>query len=732
MPPALNEQAIALLQQGQIEAAARLFAQVAGQSPQDAVAHAGLGHCQIRLGRANEAWGSLTTACRLSDGIGQAFSDLAWLAIDRGDVGVALPAAQRAIALNANDANAHFVFARALFSLQRFAEAEQAFARAGQISPRFLDGRQNLGNQAFDRGDFAGASRHYGAYAQNRPQDPHGWINYGLSLARSDDLSRARIALERAIALAPTMPKPAALLAAVMRSSNASDVELIPVLRRAVELSPDGTALHMQLASSLFNEQLFAEARKHLQVVRRLAPDDLIAHWLHFQMPDDVAAADEAARAGFLQRWRDGIRDFENLDLAAEKNAKQAAEVIVSATNFYLAYLGEPFLEEQRRNAVVLRRLATAAGWTRNEAASRRIGTGRRRLAVFTSSLNAHSVSLVWSSALLALDPQEFEIGAFYAGTVEDVSTARWRARAARFEGGSRTVESWIASLRSFAPDIVLFPDIGMDRIVQGVASVRHAPVQITTWGHPVTSGMATIDYFLGADACEPADAQQHYAEDLVRLPHMGTFLDLPDPVSKPARSDGAFRFLCAQSAAKLHPAHDRLFARILTAAPKARLDVLCSKAANVAADLERRMRAEFARHDIDFDARCAVYPSQPTAEYHAFLAGADACLDSLDFSGCITSLDALWRDLPIVTLPGALMRGRQTFGMLRLLELDELVARDVDDYVRIAARLAQDSTWREAISARIASRKAELYRDRSVIDALAAFLRTVEPRAAT
>ena len=730
MSPPTIEQAIALLQQGQVESAAQLLVQIVQRSPQDAVAHAALGHCQIRLGREQDAWRSLTTACGLSDRIGQAFSDLAWLAIERDDIGVALPSAEKAIALNGGDANAHFARARALFRQQRFGEAEQAFARAGQINARFLDGRQNLGNQAFDRGDFDSASRHYGAYTQSQPQDVHGWINFGLSLARINELARARVALERAVTLAPTMPKPAALLATVLRSSNVDDAELIPVLRRAVELSPDGSALHLQLACSLFNEQAFAEARRHLQAVRRLDPDNLTARWLEFQMQSDVVVADEAARDEFFERWKAGIAYFENLDLAAQKYAIQAGDVIASAANFYLAYLGRPLVEEQRRNARVLRRLAVAAGWTGHEPAARPIGARRRKLAVFTSSLNAHSVSLVWSSALLALDPAEFEIGAFYPDTVEDASTKRWRDRAEHFESGARSVENWIASLRAFAPDILIFPDIGMNRLVQAVASVRHAPVQVATWGHPVTTGMSTIDYFLSADACEPENASTHYSERLVRLPRLGSYLDLPDPIRLPQRSNTEFRFLCSQSADKLHPAHDALFARILRAAPGARLDILCSKPAHIASSLERRMRQEFAQHDLDFDARCAVHPRQPTQQYHRFLAEADACLDSLDFSGCITSLDALWRDLPIVTLPGELMRGRQTFGMLRLLGLNELIASDIDDYVHVASRLAQDEPWRRSVAMKIASRKVELYRDRTVVDALAAFLRSVEPPA--
>jgi predicted O-linked N-acetylglucosamine transferase (SPINDLY family) len=201
--------------------------------------------------------------------------------------------------------------------------------------------------------------------------------------------------------------------------------------------------------------------------------------------------------------------------------------------------------------------------------------------------------------------------------------------------------------------------------------------------------------------------------------------------VEKPKRpSDGkqAFRFLCAQSADKLHPAHDTLFARILMTVPSAQLDVLCNMQARSVVDaLAARMRREFSRHGVDFDARCRVHAQLPTADYFRFLDAADACLDSLDFSGGLTSLDALWHNLPVVTLPGQLMRGRQTYGMLKLLDIDELIATDTDSYVAIAAKLANDDAFYSRVADAIHARKMQLYADSGVVEALRAFLVNVE-----
>ncbi len=731
MPPITTAQAMALLQQGRIDAAANLFGRVLRDAPNDALAHAGLGHCLIRLGRQDEAWRSLGTACRLSDRIGQAFSDLAWLAMKRGDTAVAIKSAEHALALNNNDANAQFIVGQLRFQQRRYHDAERAFARAAQLHPDFVEARYKLGDSLFDQSDFVAASRHYDAYTRLRPQDVQGWINLGLSLLRAGNPGHARAPLEKAVALAPDRPKPAVLLASALRESNAGAAELIPALRRAAALAADAADLHLQLAKALIAQSAYGEAKQVLRRVLELDPDNLPARWLLFQRPDCAVVPDQAARTDWLARWREGIEYFTAIDWTDPKFSVQANATIASTTNFYLAYLGEPLVAEQISNAQVLRELTLAASQGIGDVPARRIVNQRRKVAVFSPSLHEHSVSRVWAGAILALDPVEFELGVFHPGEAgaDDASLARFRRHAARFESGARSANEWIAALRAFAPDIVIFLDIGMHQFVQGVASLRHAPVQASTWAHPVTSGMATIDYFLGAELFEPTDAQAHYSEKLVTLPRLGCSLDLPQTVERAPRPvGGPIRFLCTQSVAKLHPQHDDLFARVLAAAPTARLDVLCNAQAEVAAALAARMRRAFATHGVDFDARCAVYPSQPTGHYHRFLGEADACLDSLDFSGCITSLDALWRDLPIVTLPGKLMRGRQTYGMLQLLELDELIARDLDDYVRIATKLARDAAWRAVLVERIGARKTALYCDRGVVESLSLFLRTVEP----
>jgi len=129
---------------------------------------------------------------------------------------------------------------------------------------------------------------------------------------------------------------------------------------------------------------------------------------------------------------------------------------------------------------------------------------------------------------------------------------------------------------------------------------------------------------------------------------------------------------------------------------------------------------------------RALVLPSLSHPDYLRVNRVCDAMLDTLHWSGGNTSLDALACGLPIVTLPGALMRGRQTAGMLDVMGAHDLIARSRDDYVRIAVKLATDAPWREEQCRRIVKGRDRLFDDRAPIDRLQAFLQDAalaEPR---
>jgi predicted O-linked N-acetylglucosamine transferase (SPINDLY family) len=182
--------------------------------------------------------------------------------------------------------------------------------------------------------------------------------------------------------------------------------------------------------------------------------------------------------------------------------------------------------------------------------------------------------------------------------------------------------------------------------------------------------------------------------------------------------------YLFGQSAFKILPIHDQMLARIARGLPAARFHFMPHPLAHTRRQLRDRITRHFAREGLDFDAHAGLFRFVKEAEYLGVASRVAVNLDSLGWSGGNTTLEVLWFNTPTVTLPGALMRGRHTYAMLKRLELDELIARDLDDYVRIAVELGRSPDWRAELSARIAERKHRLYDDTEVITALTRFLR--------
>lgn len=71
--------------------------------------------------------------------------------------------------------------------------------------------------------------------------------------------------------------------------------------------------------------------------------------------------------------------------------------------------------------------------------------------------------------------------------------------------------------------DVLIYPEIGMDKLTTKLASMRLAPVQVASWGHPETSGLPTIDHYLSAQGLEPEGVGEHHTERLVLLPQLGS-----------------------------------------------------------------------------------------------------------------------------------------------------------------------------------------------------------------
>jgi CRISPR-associated protein Csy1 len=336
-----------------------------------------------------------------------------------------------------------------------------------------------------------------------------------------------------------------------------------------------------------------------------------------------------------------------------------------------------------------------------------------------------------------ALDPARFEVFFYHLRAGRDEITASIAARADHFRAfaGNDARPSRVAPvIRSDALDVLVYPELGMDATSFALAAMRLAPRQYAAWGHPVTSGHSTIDGFFTCAVMEPDDGDAHYTEPLIRLPGIGTRYARPETVPATRAALGLPEagplLLCPQSLFKIHPDNDDLFARILAAHPKATLLFFAERAPALGERFMRRLEGTCMRDGVEFRQRARILPRVDHDGYLRINLACDLMLDTLHWSGGNTTLDALACGLPVVTLPGRFMRGRQSAGMLRLIGMPQLVAADPDDYVRIVARLAADAGERAAIREALRDRRAAIFDDPAPLLAFQAFVEAAASRA--
>ena len=687
-----------------------------------------------------------------------------------GDLVAMLAHAETAVAATPNDALVHYALAECVDETGDKTRAISELYRAIECNPDMVQAHRYLGALLLETGDTTHAIETLQRALVLDEQHAEAWNNFGTALHHANRLEDAEVAYRRALALKVDYPRAECNLAVLQRDQGRADLAeatlravvarpppapvfrpaltaLADLLRsrgeldeaaelylRAAKLTPDASAPEMLDLGMVLSERGDPlQAKKAYGVALGQKPHYLRAALaINLTLPMIYSDATDVARAraGYVTGLETLERELD--DRIAGSDWRQVADGLIWS-NFFLAYQGENDTTLQARYAALAARAVDSVDRAWREPMPVQSTAGRKiRIGFVSALLRECTVGRYFARWLTDLDREHFEV-CFYSlsGGVDEVTTAIG-ARADRVHvfGGGEALPSTIAPLiRSESLDVLVYPELGMDQATFALASMRLAPRQYAAWGHPVTTGHATIDGYLSCAAMEPEGADLHYTEKLIRLPGIGTRFRrqaLPAPIEREAFSlpRDATLLLCPQSLFKIHPDNDALFARVLIANPRAVLVLFAGRHPVITDQFMRRLARCFEQHGLAIRERTRVLPQLPHDDYLAVNLACDAMLDTMRWSGGQTSVDALDCGLPVVTLPGAMMRGRQSAGMLSLLGLQELIAADVDDYVRIATRLCQDAAWRAALAASIRERNGMLFEDPAPLAALEKFYR--------
>lgn len=642
----------------------------------------------------------------------------------------ALKSYDMAIALIPNDADAFYNRGIALTELKRFDEALVSYDRAIALKPDHAHALYNRGNILSSFKRYRQAVNSYDQAITASPGYAEAFNNRGLAFYELGLFDQALKNYDSAISLKADYADALSNRGNVLKALKRFD-EAEKSFERALTVRPDAK-IYYNLGVLFIVEGRWQDAIDRFERALALEPNNADAGigLCMAQLP--VLYMDEAEICTRRAAYRDTLKALcEKIEMQAMPAAW--ADSVGSSQPFLLAYQGKNDRELQSLYGDLVCRIMTAQYPSRTSY-SRPHPHERVRVGVVSGFFHEHSNWYIPIKGWLSqLDRNRFCLFGYHTGTTQDAATEEARALCERFTQGPLSIADWRTAIQKDAPHVLIYPEVGIDPTAVQLAAQRLAPVQCNSWGHPDTSGFPTLDYYLTSDLMEPPGAKGHYSERLVRLPNLSIYYEPHNlAATSLTREELGLRtsatiYWSGQSISKYLPQFDYVFPRIAKEVGDCQFVFIQYQSGTYVDELfRRRLERAFAAFGLKAWNYCVFLPRLDPGKFVAAIGLCDIVLDSIEWSGCNSTLEGLQHNLPIVTMAGTLMRGRHTMAILKMMEITETTAMSVDDYISMAVRLALDPPWRTAVKNRISEGKHRIYCDRACIEALEEFLDNV------
>lgn len=615
-----------------------------------------------------------------------------------------------AIAAAPGNARAYFHIGRALHGKAELGAALMSYEKAAELDPEWISPRLRAARVLNAMGQHEQALAAYDAILIAHPGSADAHMGRGDSLRDLDRMAEALASYDAGIALAPSRA-----LFYGTRGGLHSEMG-----RKDAALADFGESLRLAAGGDAQAEKVAADCTSLLSV------DKIPAIYAS----EEELAATRARVEEVLDRL---VERYEAAPAPGPAARRVAEQAIGHLTGFYLAYHqcnDRPTMEKLSKAAARLLALAPY------EPPPRRAGP--LRIGIASQRLRDHN-GANWAYNWFARLPRgDYEFFTYHFESRSDALGAKFASL------GTHRPLTWsrsnpheiVEQMRADGLDYLMLTDVGMTPVSRFLSLHRIAPRQFTAWGHPVTTGSPEMDFYLSSDLMEPAGAQDHYSEKLVRMPNLALYLEERGEAEDDAAGgpesfglpEGRVRYGCLQSLFKYLPRYDEILPRIACEVPDALFVFLEGSPAYMQTVLGRRLEAAFAAHGLDWARHVTFLPRQTSAGFDRLMRAMDVCIDSVGWSGGNTTLKNIRYGVPLATLEGLFMRGRHSSAMFRLIGAEEMIASSLDGYVALLVRLGREEEFRRHCSETFRRQGPRLYRDESFIAAFDTFLKANAP----
>jgi protein O-GlcNAc transferase len=719
------------------EEALEILEKLIAAAPRHAAAQRSLAISLYGMNRTADALDRLATSVAIDSRYAEAYVTRAEILERQDREADALEDYARALAAEPGNIDALLGKARLLCNAARHDEAIALCDKAIALAPGNAGAYERIGRAFEGKKDWAAAATSFAKACELDPQAIAPRLRKAAAVAKLGNSEDALAICDEALAIDAASPEAHAERANILQKLKRLP-EAIAAYDKAIALAPEkavyyeerarlhGTSGHSAAALGDYEQALTiiagssaAAQAAAARCARLLSADRIPAIYESQAELDATRDRVEATLDGLMALRQEG-------GPPGDEERKVAQRAIEHLTGFYLAY-------HQRNDRETMRKLSLVTSWLLGipSYTAHRQRTGPIRIGVASQQLQDHN-GANWAYNWFAhLPAGDYEIYTYTFSREKDALAAKFAAL------GTHRDMTWssddplqvVTQMRDDGLDFLMLTDVGMTPVSRYLSLHRIAPRQFTAWGHPVTTGSPEMDHYLSSDLMEPPDGQDHYTETLVRMPNLALYLD-EDALGAPEACrfglpEGRVLYGCLQSLFKYIPRYDEILPRIARQVPEALFVFLEGEPAYMTPIMRARLEAAFAAEGLDAARHLTFLKRVSTEDFKRLMRGLDVCIDSVGWSGGNTTLRNIAFGVPLVTLPGAFMRGRHSYGMFRMIGADELIASSVDDYVDKLVRLGRDPDARRAVSASMLQNRHKLYGDTRFSQGFDAFLKS-------
>ncbi|MFQ6022740.1 MAG: tetratricopeptide repeat protein, partial [Acidiferrobacterales bacterium] len=423
--------------------------------------------------------------------------------------------------------------------------------------------------------------------------------------------------------------------------------EAVAAYQQALTLTPDDAEVHNNLGVALIGQGKSTEASTAFKQALALDPNHVQAH---NNLGGTLVCQGKLAEA--IACWKQA--------LTLEPNYAEARSNLIQCMHYSPAFDADAIFAEARRfNAAHVQPLRAQIHPHDNDRAPER----RLRIGYVSASFRQHPVGFFFSGVAAAHDKEQFEVICYSDVRTPDAITKGFAFHADHWRDIVAVGNDALAAMIRADRIDILVDLAGHSAGNRLLAFARKpAPVQVTGGGHYDTTGLDVIDYLLSDRFETPPGSDRYFSEELVLMPNGYVCYKPPDyapPVTQsPVLNRGYITFGCFNNLAKITPQVIALWAEILRGLPEARMK-LQTRELNDAATRER-YRAQFESHGIHGD-RLELAGHVPHQALLSNYSTIDIALDPFPYSGGLSTCEALWMGVPVITLKGHTFAGRHS-----------------------------------------------------------------------